>query len=857
MPLNLLDLGRVVLAALALLLPGLALAPLFLGSRRSSFGPYLLAAGLVGLGGLALTFWVAARLHGSLMGAMVAWAAVGVIGAIAGRWFRRSDPMADTFAFFQGSRSAWFARILLLSALVALPFGTYVSGGADTWEYFNRAAHIQRQGALMAGSPYDPGLHAPYDPTFYGMLASVATLSGVDVPTTGSIMTMILTPLELGAVMLAVTWIIGSASAGLWAGLIYLVVYGPFFLFRNSLHHQMVADALFLVAWGAIFLHRRSGGNRLLVLAGFMAAAAATLHHFLVVQCAFVIGLTGLSFLLHDRKAGNPIRSAVMETLSVAIGLLPVVLVLATTHLDAVDPKAMDQFFRDVYAPLRHFGSLYIPDPFTWYFQRFWHPLPALLLLFWFWPRARQDARVVALMVVLVVPILVVLNPVVFPMVAHVAGLQVTTRLLNLTLFPSLVLLAWALADWSANRRVARPAGLLALVSILLIAPQTLIRIQGDYFPAARAREAGESPVSWLGALARLRSEATAGQTVMADPITSYSIPTFAPLSIVAHQRADFAFQAENHAERRHWQEIVIDPLSSPDSTLLALNRSGTDWILMNRRFVNPLAFDKMELMRQTMPGLRRAFEVDGIAAWTWDPSVPGMAPTAESVLRQLLIPHEMFGSFLEPGTGVEFNRASGIGAVVGPDQIGLGDTLYVTLYYEWRPTAVGPNWYVKLLREEAYGSRSRWFGRQWRGAVLGRADAVLFPRPLAYEAFRSRHLTTGTVMADQFNLMIPRELTPGRYVLYAAPGGFPTEGNFGIKLGSVEIVRRRIDSESAMQLDSGQGARTGARPDSKQHQGRQETPSGKHLPGIAAGHAPLDHAMMVQSEAGEKQDER
>ena len=233
--------------------------------------------------------------------------------------------MTDTFLFFQGSQHAWFSRILLLSALIALPFGTYVSGGADTWEYFNRAAHIQRHGTLAPGSPYGPGLHTPYDPTFYSMLASVATISGVDVATTGSILTMVLTPLELGAVMLAVTWIIGSASAGLWAGLVYLLVYGPFFLFRNSLHHQMVADALFLVAWGAIFLHRRSGGNRLLILAGFMAAASATLHHFLVVQCAFLVGLTGLCFLLHDRRTGNSPRAAILETLSVAAGLLPMV----------------------------------------------------------------------------------------------------------------------------------------------------------------------------------------------------------------------------------------------------------------------------------------------------------------------------------------------------------------------------------------------------------------------------------------------------------------------------------------------------------------------------------------------------
>ena len=69
--------------------------------------------------------------------------------------------------------------------------------------------------------------------------------------------------------------------------------------------------------------------------------------------------------------------------------------------------------------------------------------------------------------------------------------------------------------------------------------------------------------------------------------------------------------------------------------------------------------------------------------------------------------------------------------------------------------------------------------------------------------------------MADQFNLTIPRDVTTGRYALYVAPGGYPTEGNPGIKLGTVEIVGRRISSESATLFESGRGDTTarGGRP--------------------------------------------
>jgi hypothetical protein len=276
---------------------------------------------------------------------------------------------------------------------------------------------------------------------------------------------------------------------------------------------------------------------------------------------------------------------------------------------------------------------------------------------------------------------------------------------------------------------------------------------------------------------------------------------------------------------------------------MLAIERTGARWILLNRRFVTPLAFDKLEMIRRTVPGLKRAFEVDGVAAWSYDPTQRGTTPTASAVLEQLLIPPVMFATFLEPGTGVRFDPRYGIGGVLGPDQAGLGDTLYVTVYYEWRPGPPGPNWYVKLMREAAYGSSARWFGRQWRGAILGQADAILFPRALAYADFRARQLPPGTVMADQFNVLVPKEAVTGRYALYVAPGGFPTESNPGIKLGTVEIVKRRIDQESAA-LD--------APADDGGHRASRDEQPPRELPGNAARH----HDAVVEHEGHEQRGE-
>jgi hypothetical protein len=805
MPVTPVDVVRVLAAALALLLPGFALRPLLLPARNGFSTAAVVASGLVGLGGLALVLWLGALVDASLNAALVAWALAGAGALLARRFDRGTSPKSpddDAFALFDAPAARWLPRLLILSALLALPFGTYTSGGADTWEYFNRAAQILRTGQLQAGSPYGPELHSPYDPTFYALIAAVAQLSAVDVARVGALLTVIATPLELFAVVLGATWVLNSLRAGLVSGLVYLLLYGPFFLFRNSLHHQMLADALFLVALGLVVRHLDMPRRRHLVAAAFAAAASATLHHFLLVQCAFVIGLTGLVGLSCARRAGRPIRPAIEATLAVALGLVPMVLVLLGTHLEDVDPRAMDDFFRNVYAPLLHFGALYIPDPFVWYMQRFWHPLPAVLLLIWLWPRLRDDRRALLLAVLVTAPLFIGMNPLLFPVAAELAGLQVATRLLNLTHYPSVFLIGWALAEAFGARRTGAPVRgplLLAAASILLILPQTILRVQGDYAPASMERERRESPVSWRGALERLAAESTPGQTVLADPITAYSIPTFAPLSIVAHQRADFAFQAEDHAARTRAMALLQDPLASPDSLMAAIDRFHADWLLLNRRFANPLAIDRLDLLAGATRGFARVFDEEGIVAWRRMRGAEMAPPPSAELLRQELLIHpSIFAAFLEPGTGVVFDRREGLGAVIGPDQAGRGDTLYVTLYYEWRPENPAPPRYLKLMREEAYGSLAKLLARQWRSAVLGQSDVLLFPRSPYVDRFREASVGRGYVFADQFQLLVPHEAVPGRYALRMSTGGFPTEQNPGLKLGSVDIVKRRIDAESA-----------------------------------------------------------
>ncbi len=786
------NLIRVMLASLVFLLPGLLIERAVLGGIARGLAVRFSVAGATGLGALGLYLWTIQGIDVSLGVLLGVWTGFWVItGGVVFLLRKRNTPASPVSSEppdLSGRTGAWLLGLCILGGLVAIPFGTYISGNADAWEYLNRASAILRADRLAADSPYDPALHSPYDPTFYGIIALLSRLSGVAPADLWQCFPVVATPIEIGMIATAAGIITRSGPAGLLAAIVYTVFYGPFFLFRNSVHHQMLADALYLLTLAVLFLYLRDGRKKFLLIGGLSAAAATTLHHFLVVQSAFAVGLSGIVLVLTARhRKALPLRP-VAYTAAVAACLIPAVVALLTTHLSSVDPKAMDDFFRD-YAPLRHFGPLYIPDPFPWFFKTFWHPIPALLLVFHFGRRLFADERALVLGTILWAPVLTVMNPLVFPVMAEAVGLQVATRILNLTAYPGVLLMGWILSE-----RTNRLRGLiLVALSLLMVLPQTLIRIQGDYGKEPRARELAESPMRWRPALEILSAETPPGSVVLSDPVTSYSIPTFAPLHIVVNARADFAFQAEDFERRRWATDTVLDPLGEPDSAYAALRRYNVSRIVVNRLFANPLVVDKLDMMAGSAPGLARLFQHDPLLVYAVDPErLPAEGPASSALRSRLLVDPATFSSFLEPGTGITFDRASGVGGVMGPEEAALGDTLYITFYYEWRADDPGSNWYAKLVRDDAYGSSWRKFRRQIRGSILGQPESILFVRDLHYAAFRRRSIPPGFVFADQFLIAVPPDMVPGRYSLRVAQGTFPTEGAMGLHLATVDIARRR-----------------------------------------------------------------
>lgn len=815
MPIVLPDLIRVLAALLFVLGPGLLLVEPLLGARRPRGAAGILLGLALGLGLFGLFLWIDSLVGVPLWEWLWGWTALVSVGgvAVAVRQRRRrmrggtTPDLVPGLPDFSGKPGLVLAALALCGAGVGLVFGSYVSGGADAWEYLNRASAIFRSGRLDAGSPYAPGLHDPYDPTFYGLIATLTRLSGIPADQVWRYVPVVATPLEIGVVAVVTAWVVGSAAAGTAAAGVYTVVYGVFFLFRNSGHHQMLGDTQLLLCLGALILHARSGRRRYLALGALTALAGTTYHHFLIVQTTFTIGLGGLALAAFGRRGALEWRRPLLFTAVVAAGLLPAVANILGSHLEAVDPKAMDEFFRQRYAPLRYFGPLYIPDPFPWFFRSFFHPIPALALLVALAGRLFRDPRAGLLGLLLVAPVVIVLNPLVFPLVAELIGLQISTRLLNMTTYPSVMLLGWLLVELRAGRPVGWPewngptrfdAGGWRLTaaavafSLLCVLPQTLIRAQGDYFPSSIRREISESPLDWRGALVTLNGRATPGQTVMSDEVTSSSIHTFAPLYIVLNSRADFAFLTPDAPKRRAALDAVMNPLGPPGDAIRALLEFKVDWVLVNRRFSTPLLLDKLDGLAGMTGALKRRFEEDGLVGYEVRRGVLAQVelPPDDALRDRLLVSPDVFESFLEPGSGVAWEAAGGYGGVMGPDHVAPGDSLFVTFYYQKGSGRARTSLNAKLVKEDAYGTPGRKFWRQVRVSVLGRAEVVLFPRVLAYHGFQSAPVPDGSILADPFTLRLSPEMVPGRYGLYVREGKFPTDGAMGLKIGSLEVVR-------------------------------------------------------------------
>jgi hypothetical protein len=582
--------------------------------------------------GLALRLAVAAALVLLLPGALVvtrlgAPAAVGVAAAAALAWSLVVLLAALVITFLvEGSLTLTLGLVAaFVLAVVLVPSGAgsgrplradaiaaaaVASGGAvfavavwfaagplqgDALFHAARArklAELPALESLRALSEFpDGGVHPGYAlPLWHGVLALVGRLAGVDVTDVVLHLSAVLTPLALvlayaaGAALFG-SWAGGVATAAAQVGVIQLA--GAHVTSFKLLSLPVAASLLLLVPalLALIFSFVAAGERRLLLPVGATALALAVVHP----TYAVFLGLPLAGFLLIRaavvRRSDEPRRIALaLATLVGSAGayllwLLPIANDTAS-YTPAERRRAQELVY---YADRLDFSGdgfrldagLLVSGGAVAVIALIAVPLA---LLAW---RARWAAYVLGG----TLPVLVVaLVPAFFSRLADLVSLSQALRIrhflpLSFALAGAALLLAAGLAWLAARAGIRRePATetIAAGLALTLAVPFVVVRAAAS----DRADAAHHLPASLVEVM---QSRAEPRELVVSDPVTSYRLVAYAPVTILA---APLAHVAQTPSDRPYDRLREVDRFFAAEDLeqqrLLAAN--GARWLLVDRQ---------------------------------------------------------------------------------------------------------------------------------------------------------------------------------------------------------------------------------------------------------------------------------
>ena len=582
--------------------------------------------------GLALRLSVAAILVLLLPGALVitrlgAPAAVGVAVAAALAWSLAILLVALILTFLvEGSLTLTLALVVALTLAFTLVRGRPASGpllradaiaaaavavgGAlfavavwfvagplqgDALFHAARArklAELPALESLRALSEFpDGGVHPGYAlPLWHGVLALVGRLAGVDVADVVLHLPAVLTPLALvlayaaGAALFG-SWAGGAATAAAQVGLVELA--GAHVTSFKLLSLPVAASLLLLVPalLALVFLFVAGGERRLLLSVGAAALALAVVHPTYVV----FIGLPLVGFLAVRSavawRSDEPRRIALaVATLVGSAGAYLLWLLQFANDTAGYTPADRRRAQELVYYAdrLDFTGDSFRLDPGLLLSGGTIAVVAliavALALLAW---RARWAAYVLGG----ALPVLAVaLVPALFSRLADVVSLSQALRIRHFLPLPfavagGAILLAAGLAWLAARAGLERqpPAEITAVAAALaLVVPVVVVRTAASdsaavthHLPAALVEV--------------VRSRAEPSELVISDPVTSYRLVAYVPVTILA---APLAHVAQTPSDRPYARLREVDRFfaAEPVEQRRLLEAYGAGWVLIDRQ---------------------------------------------------------------------------------------------------------------------------------------------------------------------------------------------------------------------------------------------------------------------------------
>lgn len=422
-----------------------------------------------------------------------------------------------------------------------------------------------------------------------------------------------------------------------------------------------------------------------------------------------------------------------------------------------------------------------------------------IFLSLFLWRHARKDDAILYLAALSLVPILIVANPLVVPLLEPYLGYLVARFVVAV---PFLMVFAYMARSMGENllalnsaRRVITSL-LFYVFMVVLLFP----RLEGFARSYARSNlEArhNSSALAWKDLLDRVNDEIEQPAVILSDPVTGYSIPAFTPHYTVSVLHQHGSPSDSLATERLAACRDVLSPYRGAREKARLCRRFQIEYVLVNgqlpRRidqfFCNaggdlpavqiaalnaePGLFEKVfDHGRQGESALYRVRRenVDALSGVVRPGAVIPVGRTSEELTREVLVrtlPGSVFPVLSDTLAGITLTAVA-----LDTTLVSRGETVGVTLY--WRRVGESPQFPVDVhLRMETAAPRGPLWSLRWskihRRWQQGRNNVVYrFPdRHVPLEGMLGiEHWPLDWLVIDRIEMKIPEYAALGEYEL-------------------------------------------------------------------------------------------
>ncbi len=551
-------LGLLAAAGLLLVVPGWGIYRLLVGRTAgwAMWPPGVLACGL------ALLFPFLALWSGTLYASLGLALVVAALACVAGAVWPERGPAALRVP-----------RAVVILALVGAAAALWL-GAAEDGDSFLHLAIVQRtldEGQSHRTDAFYRGGEGDvrYSYTlWHPLLASLTILGSVEATTVWALLPLLVVPLYILSVASLGAVVTRSGTSGLLAGFAALLFHlgtqrGRLLPLAGNPGH--VACLVLLPTALVLALLFISRGGKLLIAAGLATLSVALVHPFHALLELLAFGGLCVPFFL---SRGVERKRACAALLVVTAVILPVALCRLSYRME-------NPFWLERGSHWQLAGGLWAPSP-----DRFLPRRPSYLwlvyglgLVYLVHPSSTKTMRGTALAVAL--PLIAGLNPLTAPWLAARVSPQMLPRLDHLTFYVlGFVLIGAALGTlWRLTGRSWRRVIRVVLVCLLLVGLwQCWPRVRETH-GRKQSREARRGFKALAAEFEPLRRWVVPGEIVISDHATSFALPTFLPVWVVAVPPGSASPADAEQDQRTRDVSVFLDPATSSDTRARLLEK--------------------------------------------------------------------------------------------------------------------------------------------------------------------------------------------------------------------------------------------------------------------------------------------